>query len=314
MKNSLSILIILTIIFSSCQKEVNMEIPSQPPRLGIHAIWNKDTVLEVQVSRSFSIKETPSFDDRTDPPTVLNKRRKYGVVDAIVRVYKNEVLYDELVFDPQTYTYKTTSGKTATPDASYHITVSAPGFADVSAPVTHFPAQVPIKSLTVRKQVANDGVGGTIDEVTVEFDDPASQKNYYWINIQRNPRNTSTHFHYFPVYVTPVNTDIIVPSGFDITTDIPTIQGDRILLKDDDFNGQTKKVTIRMSSWVLAQAGTFEQITLSLNNSSEDLFKYIRSRVLDVDNPFSTPVQAYSNMANGLGIFGLYTGDKRELE
>src|SRR5688572_14739131 len=135
MKRSLPLLIILAFIVSSCEKPTSLDIPTQAPRLGVHAIWGRDSMLEVQVTRTYSVAETSQFDNQNDPMTVENKRRKYGVANANVQVYKDGVLYDQLVFDPQDYIYKTAAGKTATPDAHYSIKVAAPGFEEVVSPV-----------------------------------------------------------------------------------------------------------------------------------------------------------------------------------
>jgi hypothetical protein len=109
----------------------------------------------------------------------------------------------------------------------------------------------------------------------------------------------------------PVDKDIIVPSASDISTFLPRVDSDKILLKDDNFNGQTKKLVVRISSWMYDPTNASVKLTVTLMNANEDVFKYLRSRLLDVDNPFSTPVQAYSNISQGLGIFGLYAGDKK---
>lgn len=313
MKSRLSLLIVLALFFSACHKDVDLELPAAAPRLGVHAIWNRNQQLEVQVTRTFSVTETPSFDWQTDPATIDNKRKKYSVENARVLIYRNGVFYDELVFDPQTYLYKTASAKLATPDAEYQVKVAAPGFAEVTSPIARFLAQVPIKNIEVKKQVAANGVSGMLDEVVIEFDDPAATKNFYWITVERKYTGTSPHNFYSWINVYPMDNEVVIPSSGDISTEMPSVPGDKLLLSDANFNGQTRRLALRMSSWELQSSSSME-VTISLNNATEDLYKYIRTRLLDVDNPFSTPVQAYTNITNGVGIFGLYAGDKRQLQ
>jgi hypothetical protein len=308
------VLLFACVWMTACQKEANLKLPEQPPKLGVQAIWNKNNALEVTVTRSFSIRETPQFSYPDNPPSVLNKLKAYAVSNAQVLVFKDGSLYDELLFDSQKYMYKSATGKTATPDGSYSIKAVAPGFKEVTSSVMSFPETITIKSIAIKKSVGSDGIQG-LDEVTIEFDDPVNTKNFYWITINRNfiPQPNAGH-EYLYTDVFPIDNDILFPSDFEVSNDLPRVPSDRILLSDDNFDGNTKRVSIRIPSYLLVPSPPVRDVTISLNNASEDLFKYIRSRVLDSDNPFSTPVQSHTNITNGLGILGLYGGDTRVLQ
>jgi hypothetical protein len=243
-----------------------------------------------------------------------NRLKKYSINNAKVLVYRNNVVYDELVFDNQTFIYKSPTGKTAVPGYNYNVEVTAPGFTGVQSPVLTYPDKVPIKSMELRLDASRDEGGNKLHELVVEFDDPAAIKNFYWLKVERqygSGSGSTGSTYYSPMDIYPVDKDIIVPSASDISTFLPRVDSDKILLKDDNFNGQTKKLVVRISSWMYDPTNASVKLTVTLMNANEDVFKYLRSRLLDVDNPFSTPVQAYSNISQGLGIFGLYAGDKK---
>jgi hypothetical protein len=315
MKRSWLLSVLMIFLFSACEKSVEIDMPKQTPKLGIHAIWDQDSTLDVLVSRTFGIDETPRFSYGNGAPTIEKKLEKYIVPNAKVDVFKDGVHYDELVYDEQKHNYKSATGKKAVAGASYEIRCSAPGFTDVSTPVKSFPSRVVIKSIQVRKGItSSNSTGGAQDEVTIEFDDPEATKNFYWVTIARKWAFPSNLTYYNPIYIYPVDQDIVVPAGFEISTSLSAIDGNYIALKDDSFNGSTKRLRIQVASWVLNNANPIEPVFVSLNSTNEDLFNYIRSRVLTLESPFSTPTQAYSNITNGLGIFGLYASDKREVK
>lgn len=295
------IFVILCIVTSlcSCQKDVDLNVPEQPSKLAVNAVWKENELLTVSVSRTLNIKDKPKW----------NEQEKYYVTNAQVSVYQDNVLYDQLVYDAQLRKYKGT--KIAVPGFSYSIKVTAPGFPEATTLPIDFLTRVSIKSLTFRKEVGKDDFGQLVDELKIEFDDPV-QKNFYLMKIQRDQFESEN-----PVY--PLENTIVVPLGEDPLATTPSVPANRIIFGDQTFNGQTKSVIIRVPSYYLREGGWQNgnnrvQGTISLYNISEDLFLYHRSRILDTENPFAEPVQPHTNITNGVGIFGLLMGDTKEVQ
>jgi|GEM_PF-1952883 len=314
MKRYSFLLILLTFILVSCEKDINLKLPEPSSKLAVHALWNKDSILEVTVTRSFNISETPRLGPNEWPePSVMLK--KYAVPNAKVIVYQNEMPYDELAYVESALKYKSKTGKRSEADARYSVKVEVPGFEAAASPVAAFPAKVLIQSMEVRHDVARDEFGNRLSEVTLTFNDPAHTKNYYWLYFDRKHRTMPETYLASDFFVFPIDKDVIVPVG-DVIGAVVDVKHDRVIFKDDNFNGQTKRITLRIPYWVIEEtrAGGALETSIHLRNISEDVFKYVRSKVIDTDNPFSSPVQAHSNIAGGLGIFGLFAGDSRLLK
>lgn len=74
------------------------------------------------------------------------------------------------------------------------------------------------------------------------------------------------------------------------------------------FDGQTKTVDIPVSNWFYEfQDIRIEFVDVYFSNVSESSHYYNRSFQLYQEtqgNPFAQPVQVFSNITNGFGIFG----------
>ena len=78
-----------------------------------------------------------------------------------------------------------------------------------------------------------------------------------------------------------------------------------IMLKDQNFNGEDYSLTFSVINYAeLKDMELFGEIRLV--NTSEAYFNYLKSFNMyqnTINNPFATPVQVYSNVNNGMGIF-----------
>jgi hypothetical protein len=286
-------------IFSACEKDINLDVPKLSSKLAVHALWVENQVLELSLTRTLNIP---------DKPTDWQSQEKYYVKNANVIVYQNNLPYDKLTYDEQQRKYISLSRKKAVPGFSYHINVTAPGFEEVIAPVSHFLPKVPIRILEFKKEASKDEFGQKMDELKIEFDDPAQAKNFYQIRIQQS------EFESFNT-VYPLDKDIVVSLNDDPFSSLPGVESSMIILSDKSFNGQSKRVRILIPSYYLRDYPDANRVkgTVALMSISEEVYQYQRSRILDSENPFAEPVQAISNIKDGVGIFGLLSGEKRSL-
>jgi hypothetical protein len=205
--------------------------------------------------------------------------------------------------------YKSSNNTKVDGSSKYSVKVSAPGYTDVSSPMVTMPDQVYIKSISVRKEV---GIGDQtthqlVDEVTLEFDDPAGKANYYWIKFKNKYDGQ--------VKVIPMDKDVVVQLGDDIFNNTnPSVPLDKIILGDKNFDGMTKKLVLKVPSYLLRDNNDNLSGEVTFISTSEDVFRYQKALLLSVANPFAEPVQSYTNMKNGYGIFGLLNIDVKEIK
>ena len=78
-----------------------------------------------------------------------------------------------------------------------------------------------------------------------------------------------------------------------------------IMLRDENFDGQNYSLTFSVINYAeLKDLDLFGEIRLV--NTSEAYFNYLKSFNMyqrAINNPFATPVQVYSNVNDGMGIF-----------
>jgi hypothetical protein len=307
-------LYISLVSFCACEKDVQLQLPEIPAKLAIHAVWEKDSLITATITRSYNIAETPRF-GTNEYPTPETYLRKYAVSNAKVKVFRNGAFLEELVYNPVKFIYTSSSSTRAKKDGIYRISVEADGLTSANSSEMGFQDAVPIRNVQVRRDVALDESGNKLSEVIIEFDDPVATKNFYWLEFKSRHIMIPDFYFGTPNIVYPMDKDIVMPVG-DVLSGTSGINWDQIIMKDDSFNGQRKRVLIRISSFNLFPPGSTNDIQqwIYLRNVSEDVYKYIRSKVINTSNPFASPAQPYTNIAGGLGIFGLHTSDSRRLE
>jgi hypothetical protein len=298
MKKIFALLTIL-FIFSACEKDINLDVPKLSSKLAVHAYWTENQVLELALTRTLNIP---------DKPTDWQSQEKYFVKNATVTVYQNNLPYEQLTYDSQLRKYISIGKKRAVPGFSYQVKVTAPGFDEAISPVSVFLPKVPIRILEFKKEASKDEFGQKMDELKIEFDDPAQVNNFYQIRIQQS------EFESFNT-VYPLDKDIVVSLNEDPFSSLPGVESNMIILSDKSFNGQSKRVRILIPSYYLRDHPDANRVkgTVALMSISEEVYQYQRSRILDSENPFAEPVQAISNIKNGVGIFGLVSGEYRRL-
>lgn len=290
------------IMFSSCEKEVIIDVPEHKPRLVVNSEVLDDTIA-ISVGKSIDVL-----------------KHKYGtdlyLKNAIVMLETTGKAAEQLKYDESAGYYKATTA--VQPGVEYKIRVSATGFEDASA-VTKSPQPVAIKSVQRIKDVRLDMSGMKQDEIRLTFEDDATQDNYYIVrvNIGYMPDSFSNY-----VGTTCVNTtDPSVESIYDETIDQNTcIESDGIFLRDDLFIGKTKELRLYITSDMLNPAqipGVGEvYATIELLHVTEEYFKYLKSfryASINSGNPFAEPTNVYTNITNGYGIFSVIQSDVAEI-
>ena len=294
--------IILIPLFISCTKEIEFNPKNQSPFLVMNSYLDPDHVLAVSVSQSASIME---------------KLNKNIVNDALVKVYENETLLEILQYDEASNQYlgagKPSMGK------EYKVTVVKDGFISIDATSVIKPAPEILKCTIIK-----DNLNSRIANATITFKEPAGVKNFYRLVVTNEdefsekpdwaPNDGSSagspwvYTNIAGVWSKDPNWDNSSSSA-GLLDDVP--ENIFNIFNDDLIDGKEYSLTF---SYALSQYPEAENRTIiSLQSITQDLHKYLKTFSAQYyfgDDFLLEPIQVYSNVKNGGGIFGSYNAKK----
>ena len=271
--------VILSFFMVSCSTVVNIEWKDESQKYVVNCLITPDEPMKL-----YAFKTSPVLDDTAFFADGLN-----------VEIYKNEML--------------AWSGS-GTGQGEYPVPVYAEagakfkiilkdknGFAVSSG--DSIPFHVYILNATYLFPVYEDNYGSKYGKVTLSFHDDPEVKNYYEIVI--------------------LSKDSSIIQTFNITSRIITLDSESnpnfpgtIFFTDELFNGQQLDLNIFVNS--------YDAPIIVLKNISRNYYEYRKSleahfynQNVDRENIYELfkgdPVELYSNVTNGLGIFAGYTQD-----
>ncbi len=312
-------------LYTACQPE-NISMPDMGRKIVINGLMTTDSLLSVFVNKSAYVSDTDNV-FRTD----LNNAKAY--------IYENNICIDSLyhtwsqgynqyegtiqyggsnlyIYGQGNYWSKSVK---PLPGHEYKIVVKAPGSPDAAAS-TRIPNMVRIEHIDTITALKipqtligggyNDGVLhlDTINTLykimkcNIEFTDPGNETNYYLFNIcsGQQPKESSR-------YLTFVCKDPVVEEK--IVFNSVVIEG--IAFSDKIINGKKYSLTVDIVTYFdLNPLSSYfrdkSTVYFRLYSIPEAYFKYIQSLNLynaKFGKPLSEPVQVYSNITGGLGIF-----------
>jgi hypothetical protein len=286
--------ILFAIFLSSCEREIDLKIPSHEKKLVVNAQWQQNRFFSAKVTRSWGLTETFS-----------NFLDQFRVKDAFVIVKENGVVVDTLKYDSTNNVYSTNRRRTAL-DKTYIIEASSPQFSRVTG-TSSMPYLVRPTSTLVKRNARIDANGQPEAEITITFKD-SSIVNYYVIRVRQQDGG-------FYGCVKSADRDIEklgVSNPFDVNT---CIDGDKILFTDRNFNGREKKFVFYVENYLAESVvnpsnGRTQRSWIEILHVNEDYFRYIKSvrNYSDTQgNPFAEPVNIINNIQNGYGFFTTFS-------
>ena len=282
------------LILTSCERETRVIIPPQPPKLVGESMQGQNVFPEARISRTRGV---------TDPLPPGNQNDPYIVNNATALLYENDILKDSLKYNTTSRKYRAALAKIQV-GKTYKLLISAPNFPAAEA-ISFTPLLVPINNLIFTRNARFDADGNPQDELKLTFTDNGATEDYYLLRI----------LDAFGSYLYCVNTkdkDVEKLVYEDPFYPDDCLQSDRLLLSDMNFNGTVKTLIFYAESGYLDQQNTpggQKRATVELLHVNKDYYKYIKSvnsYENAVDNPFAEPVNLYSNVKNGYGLFTTY--------
>jgi len=306
--------ILLLLLLISCKKDffdsvVEVEIPAHTPQLTLVAHFND--LFDHQ------------FVDVRHSVSVLDSATIEVVRDARIQLLEaNQVLTTfglEEDTNPSHGFSLNEEGIKFSPDKTYTIKVNSPEYGQVIGTQT-MPTKVAVQHATYEEMGAIDRWGDRGDKVSIQFNDPPNEQNYYVVFVDADlfitTKDSSFAVENFYTHVTPVdplleevsNDLFLSDAGFDGTTytlQVATFFSERLLRSQ------------RNNRWGDNAEAKLEAVNVYLLSVSKDYYLFHKSFANYRDNKenfFAEPSNVYENVEGGIGIFTLGTGDMFKIE
>ncbi len=290
----------LACVLAACEKNVQVDVPRSDSKLVVNAFAEKEKPLIVAIGKTRYILDAQPNSPNGDVVTT-----------ARPVLYENNVAIDTLVYDPGFRNYYSPRSRVLRTGASYRLSVGATGFATVETQ-TAVPSQSTITGISRVPNARVQQSGETLDEVTVRLNDPAAEQNFYLLRFYASSFNSGQEY---PIDCVNTSDKDVEAIGYADPADPNScFDGDRVLVKDANFNGREKALRFYIASNRLQVytdgAGRKHRPYVRVYRITEDHFRYLKSlgAYESADgNPFAEPVNVYTNVRNGRGLFTAYT-------
>ena len=274
MKKYTSIFILF--ICLGCELIVDIDVPFEHNDLTVNSFFNPDSLWKARVTLNRFILDTL-------PLSKIN--------NALVVVYEDGHPVDTLMSKGDGY-YKSDTGKPMI-GKTYELKAIAEKYQAVSG-VCQVP--IPVEIMDAKFSVLLRDNSQT-DIIKIKFKDPPQQKNYY--NIVLLSRGEE--------YSYPVRFESDDPSFEKASFSYSDYGYGGLLLKDILFDGQETEITIQSTELGYSY---LDEVVVILRSVSEDYYRYKTTLALQAStsgDPLAQPVNVYSNLDGGFGIFAGYS-------
>lgn len=287
----------------SCEMVVDVDLPEFEPSIVLNGVISPDTTIMVALTQDKSALDN-------------NWEFRY-IKNATIRLFENNLLIGNLSTTNQegvyVLNYYPQRGKT------YRIEAEKSGFETVSSEIT-IPADT--ASFNVTKVIREkDQYGDYIIKLTYTLNDPKIE-NFYEVKVMtRNGYSKSEYYDY------DLDSLIVTPAYYywqewyywleGANLDDFSDYSDHEKFDDELFNGRQKEFTLYFNEphfYDISSDTT--SFRLEVRNLSEAYYRFATTQNLQSmtgDSPFSEPVQVYSNIENGFGIWGALNNSRSEI-
>lgn len=259
--------------------------PEHSPRLVVHAYAstsNQD--INVQVDESKGLL------DNTSPVRISG---------ALVTIWKDQELIATIPEKTNPFLFEFNyvlheSGIQFEAGETYRIEVEADDYPKAIGMCT-VPMPITIDQIVFEEDGPTTDDSDDNSELEIDFTDTPDLENFYEAVALLYEENGSGTPYFIEVYA----------DSFDPAAE-EGINYAAIIMNDLSFDGESKNLSIIINRLSLAEVE--EKLYLSWRSTSEDHYlfnKTAQAQIEQDENPFSSPVQVYSNIDNGIGIFSI---------
>jgi len=299
MKRSANILLYSVFLISCtfCTKVIEIDIPSHDPALVVNSLFTDGQRIRVHLSKTAS-----AFDYST--PTVEN---------GLVRLFCNDEEIDTLIFN-NGYYY---SDVVALRKEKYSLLVSTPGLGEVSSEDI-IPTTTLIESYVHRDSIMLDEDNFPVMQLELGFTDKPGP-DFYELSIIAEYYKEGTFYHHNVGF--EYNSDPVL-----ISAGLLDYHPKSLIFNDELFDG--KQTRIRANYWIQTDGmpligGGPEYgylLFVYFRSVSQSYYNYIRKQIIyqyslesNIFTGLPDPVNMYSNITGGYGIFAGYSSDNKTI-
>ncbi|GEM_PF-1371540 len=278
-------LLISTItLLISCKKEIKFKGENAKSMLVLNGIIENDSIIRVAISKS-----TPAIGEQNTGSSDITSSATLVLTDNTTA----ETFSSNSINANGFYEF----GTTAKTGHSYSISVSHPDYATISSSMTS-PENIAITSWDTTHTTVQDYDGEVVNmkQISIKWQDPVGENKY---TIKVFVVDTVSK------YEALVSTHIYVDEN-----DVTISGGQSTIFQDNSFNNTLKTLTFSFNSEYYKDLNNLnigeKSYRVVLYNISNEVYNYITStsKAEGNGNPFAEPVAIYSNIKNGIGIFG----------
>ena len=292
--NIFTILICL-LAMTACQKEIPFTGEVAKRKLVLNGPFSPDSTWNLHLSHSLSIADTGH--PRSVTTGVLRIKDAAGQL-LFTLDHDSAGFYSHATEKPQV-------GKT------YIVEAEATGYEMITG-TDKAPAPIVVSLVD---SMHTTFLSGKVLSIDLLLSDPADKDNYYVLEAEAAVYDSNGVIVDFisPLYSYSLDPNLDVEGLGDETSSYQ-----RIYIKDEKFQGQNYPVNVMVSvsylEYLLSEPyseGASAEIFFHIRTVSKGLYQYLKSydkyQNYSFDPTFSQPVQVYSNMKKGFGIFGGYS-------
>jgi hypothetical protein len=273
--------IVCIALLSSCQKVINIDLPETAPKIVVNSFFTDSSRIKVHLSKSIGILESSAPD----------------ITDASVLVMKNGVIIDTMYLDSGFYY----SHILAERNKPYTLEVRAPGMESVFCEDI-IPEKTILQSYIYTDSILIDEYGMILNELKLDFQDP-SGPSFYEVELEAKDGNS------FMGIIYKNNSDPVITS-----TGLLDYNPQTLIFTDKMFDGKHCSVKIYFASdpWLEYKLKvSFRSVSESYYTYKAKQFAYLFSLHQDIFSGMSEPINLYSNIRGGYGIFAGYSSDEK---
>ncbi len=281
MRRSIQInLVFLVLLFTACKSELMLPEITVESRIVVNSAPKMGKDWKVYVGKEGSITDTAKI-KILDNAKVLLTDLKLSTTEELVHQDNGK--------------YISSVNSKVKEGTNYSLTVSAEGLSDVKA-MTYVPSQ---PNFEVIDPKLTDLASGEGIEFKLQLADKLDERNFYVIQSRSFIKDEEIELTQSNLlgFVEP-NT-----SSDECTPDVISI-----FIPDDVFNGERLSLKLKVDLFLtsIPQDGsvTTEVIVKAVDEAFYNYLLSVDEFKENEDNPFSEPIRVYSNVEDGLGIFG----------
>lgn len=279
------VLIAILTSFQSCKKVIDIDLPPTDSKVVVNSFFTEDSQIKIHLSKSIGILEN-----------IIPE-----CTDAMVFVRGNDILIDTMYLESGYYYSHIKAEK----KIKYSLEITIPGMDTVFCEDI-IPEKTFLQNCVYTDSVLIDEDGMVINELKLDFLDLAGPTFY---EVELTAIDIINNYKWSPWF--KKNSDPVITS-----TGLLDYNPRTLIFTDKMFDGKHCSVKIYFATQSYSDYKlkiNFRSVSESYYKYKEKQFAYLFSLENDIFSGMSEPINLYSNITGGYGIFAGYTSDEKPI-